>query len=419
MSRAGEGTYSMLAGFVRPRLGGADMLVLLWRAKWLMIAVFLPLLAAGLAGAALLPSKYTAETRLIVAPDRSAMVRAELELLRSPAVAHRALEEIGLARAYPELARDCRGEVCARLAADEIAAHFEAHAEPGSPLITARFTHPQAAMSPEMLQAMVKSYLDYRAEVFAPAEAEAPDARQQRAEAEVASAEAAIRHYLTQHELTDLAAERETLQQLERTARSERLQVQSRLRQARAQLAGYEAQLANIPPELAVRPEEVDDPQAESVSNPLYQQVEASVSLLRADVRALRAQETELSQQIAGFEARLRDLMQLAPDLAQLERRREVAEAALRAVSVETAQARMIAETGQAKGGAVRVFGPVARPVKGASLQVPAAILAFLVAALAGLAAGLAHAVTRRGFPTPGSAQRTLGLPVAAAIPKY
>jgi hypothetical protein len=65
------------------------------------------------------------------------------------------------------------------------------------------------------------------------------------------------------------------------------------------------------------------------------------------------------------------------------------------------------------------VFGPVARPVKGASLQVPAAILAFLVAALAGLAAGLAHAVTRRGFPTPGSAQRTLGLPVAAAIPKY
>lgn len=419
MSRAGEGTYSMLAGFVRPRLGAADMLVLLWRAKWLMIAVFLPLLAAGLAGAALLPSRYTAETRLIVAPDRAAMARAELELLRSPAVAHRALAAAGLARAYPEIARDCRGEVCARLAADEIAAHFDAQAEAGSPLITARFTHPQAAMSAEMLQAIVQAYLDYRAEVFAPAEGDAQEAQQRRAEAEVASAEATIRDYLMQHELTDLAAERETLQQLERAARSERLQVQSRLRQARAQLAGYEAQLANIPPQLSVHVDAPDNPQTEGVPNPLYQQVEASVSLLRADVRALRAQEAELSKQVTGFEARLRDLMQLAPELTQLERRREVAEAALRAVSVETAQARMIAETGQAKGDAVRVLEPAAAAVKGASLRVPAAMLAFLVAALAGLAVGLAHAATRRGLATPGSAQRTLGLPVAAAIPKY
>lgn len=461
MSRAGEGTYSMLAGFVRPRLGTADVLVLLWRAKWLMLAVFLPLLAAGLAGAALLPSQYTAETRLMVAQERSAMARAELELLRSPAVAHRALGAVTLARVYPEIARGCSDEGCARLAADEIAAHFITEAEAGSPLIIARYTHRQAAMSAEMLNAMVQSYLDYRADVFAGAAVEMSSVQQQRAEEELARAEAAIRDYLMQHELTDLAAERKTLQQLGRAARSELLQVQSRLRQARAQLAGYEAQLANIAPYLpkpvpspasrslaALKQEReeklsrylldsrviqdlnrriaqaerdlADTPQtegaADSVPNPLYQQVETSVSMLKADVRALRAQEAELSKQIVDFDARLRNLMQLVPELTHLQRRREVAEASLRAVSVQTSQSRIAANVG---GEAVRVLEVATEPLKGESLRAPAALLALLVAAFASLMAGLGYAFTRRGLATPGAVQRTLGLSVAAAVPRY
>ena len=154
MSQAGEGRYSMPAGFTRPRLGMPDVVVLLWRAKWLMIAVFLPLLAAGLAGAAMLPAQYTAETRLIVSPERGAMVRAELELLRSPAVAHRALAKVSLARAYPEIARGCAGEACARPAADAIAQRFVADAAAESTVITARFTHGRAEMAAEMLNAM-------------------------------------------------------------------------------------------------------------------------------------------------------------------------------------------------------------------------------------------------------------------------
>ena len=34
---------------LRPRLGALDIAVQLWRAKWLMLAVFAPLCAAGLA----------------------------------------------------------------------------------------------------------------------------------------------------------------------------------------------------------------------------------------------------------------------------------------------------------------------------------------------------------------------------------
>lgn len=459
MSHAGEGRYSMPAGFTRPRLGMPDALVLLWRAKWLMIAVFLPLLAAGLAGAAMLPAQYTAETRLIVSPERGAMVRAELDLLCSPAVAHRALAKVSLARAYPEIARGCTGEACAQLAAVAIAQRFVADAAAESTVITARFTHGRAEMAAEMLNAMAEGYLEYRADVFAEVSGEGLSEQLARAEQDLSDAEAAIRDYLVGHELTDLAAERETLQQLGRAAKAELFQTQSRLRQAQAQLAGYEAQLARLAPEQVMRTETaaalalatlkrereekmsrylpdsrvIQDlnrriAQAESdvaaevpaedaavrVPNPAYQQVDAMAALLRADVRAMRAQEAALSSQTADFEARLRQLMDLVLALTQLERQREMAEAALRAV-----QDRSYTEGVGRSGEAVRLLDKAEVPVKDESLKVPAAILALTVAFIAALGAGLVHAFTRRGLATPGSAQRTLGLPVVAAVRKY
>lgn len=459
MSQAGEGRYSMPAGIVRPHLGMPDVLVLLWRAKWLMIAVFLPLLAAGLAGAALLPVQYTAETRLIVSPERGAMVRAELELLRSPAVAHRALAKVTLARAYPEMAGQCVPAACARMAADAIAQRFRANAQPESTIITARFTHAHADMAAEMLNAMTESYLEYRADVFAAGNGEELAEQLARAEQDLSGAEAAIRDYLVGHDLTDLAGERETLQQLSRAAKAELFQTQSRLRQAQAQLAGYSAQLAKLAPEQVVRTETaaelalaalrrerveklsqypaesrvIEDlnrriAQAESevaaqvpaeealvrIPNPVYLQVEASVALLRADVRAMRAQEAELSLQIADFEARLRQLVDLVPALAQLERQREIAEAALR-----TVQDRSHTDAIGRSGDAVRQLEKAEIPVKGASLKMQAAVLAWLAAFVSALGTGFVHVSTRRGLATPLSAQRTLGLPVVAVVRKY
>lgn len=155
------------------------------------------------------------------------------------------------------------------------------------------------------------------------------------------------------------------------------------------------------------------------VPNLLYQQVEASVALLKADARALRGQEAELASQIAGFEARLRQLVDLVPGMTQLERQREMAEAALRAASERAAKDRSRTE-GLGKGSrAVRKLDEAAAPTRGTSLKAPAALLTLLTALLAALGAGLVHALTRRGLATPGSVQRTLGLPVVAAVRKY
>ena len=53
-------------GRLRPRLGVADTLLHLWRAKWLMLLVFVPILLIGVAFTLLTPAKYTASTRLLV-----------------------------------------------------------------------------------------------------------------------------------------------------------------------------------------------------------------------------------------------------------------------------------------------------------------------------------------------------------------
>ena len=51
---------------LRPKLGFVDTMLQLWRAKWLMFLVFLPILLIGVAITLLAPTKYSANTRLLV-----------------------------------------------------------------------------------------------------------------------------------------------------------------------------------------------------------------------------------------------------------------------------------------------------------------------------------------------------------------
>ena len=110
-------------GRLRPRLGVADTLLHLWRAKWLMLLVFVPILLLGVAFTLLTPAKYTASTRLLVRlgaeyvfdpvvgdaakgafPQQEEVLQAEGELARSPAIAERVIKNVGLSRLYPQLA---------------------------------------------------------------------------------------------------------------------------------------------------------------------------------------------------------------------------------------------------------------------------------------------------------------------------
>lgn len=438
MPQTGAGTRGAAArpprrsGQLRPKLDGLDLVVQLWRAKWLMLLIFAPLAAVAVAGALSLPETYTAQSRLLVAADEGAggealemRARSEAALLRSPVVAQAALKQVTLARAYPGIAMRCKPEACAQLGAEAAGLALAAESAVGSPVITARFAHADPEISADMLNALVAAYLAYRKEVFTDTRLESLREQREAYEAELAGLDAAIRDYLFTNNLTDLSAERDTLRQLYQSASADLLAAQSRLRQAEAQLENYRRQLRSVPSEIdgaaAVEPAEVGEAESvlRRVPNPLYQQIEAAIATLQSEVQAARGREAELKSQIAAFETRQRRLVELAPDLQDLERRRGVAERSIRTLSEQEADVRTRNALTLSGADAVRVLEAAAPPVSGASLREPAMLLGLLLAGIAAFAAGLVRAVTRRGFATPGALERTLNLPVLAVVPKY
>lgn len=482
MPQAGAGKQGSAArparqsGHLRPRLNGLDLAVHLWRAKWLMLAIFSPLAAIGVAAAFSLPSSYTATSRLMVAAgdgyafpagaapaDLGALVRSEAELLRSPVVAQAAVKQVTLARAYPGIALSCKPELCAQLGAEAVLQGLVAESAPDSPVIAASFAHADPVVSADLLNAVVTAYLAYRAEVYTDTRSDGFREQRERFEEDLTELDAAIRDYLFTNNLTDLAAERDTLRQLYQAASGDLLETQSRLRQAEAQLANYRRQIETIPKDQDLYVEdtrqqmlmtmrldrnekaarygahspvvrELDNQIAQAEAymaagagagglvrrgpNPLYQQVEAAMATLQSEVQALREQAVELKTQITSFEVRQRRLVELAPDLKELERRREVAERSIKALSEQEVDVRTRNALTLRGANTIRVLEPASPPVAGTSLKAPAFLLALLLAALAALAAGLMQALSKRGFATPGSLERTLGLPVLAVIGK-
>lgn len=471
MPQAGAGKRGSAArparqsGHLRPRLNALDLAVHLWRAKWLMLAIFAPLATIGVAAALSLPSSYTATSRLMVSAgaESGALVRSEAELLRSPAVAQAAVKQVTLARAYPGIAHSCKPELCAQLGAEAVLQGLVSESAPDSPVITARFAHADPAVSADLLNALVTAYLAYRAEVYTDTRSEGFREQRERFEEDLAEIDAEIQDYLFTNNLTDLAVERDTLRQLYQSASGDLLATQSRLRQAEAQLANYRRQIETIPREqdlyvedtrqqtlMAMRLDrnekaarygahspvvrELDNQIAQAEAylaagpgsgglvrrgpNPLYQQIEAAMATLQSEVQALRGQAAELRTQIAGFEGRQRRLVELTPDMQELERRRDVAERSIKALSEQEVDVRTRNAMTLRGANTIRILDPASPPVTGTSLKAPALLLGLLLAALAALAVGLMQAVSKRGFATPGSLERTLGLPVLAVIGK-
>jgi uncharacterized protein involved in exopolysaccharide biosynthesis len=178
-------------GRARPRLGVADTLLHLWRAKWLMLLVFVPILLLGLAFMLLTPAKYTASTRLLVRlgaeyvfdpvvgdaakgafPQQQEVLQAEGELARSPVIAERVIKNVGLSRLYPKLAeaklrsRNGNGYVVDEEALEAFAKNLDISSAPKSSILHMTFAHEDPELAAETLNRFVAEYLSYRQQVL-------------------------------------------------------------------------------------------------------------------------------------------------------------------------------------------------------------------------------------------------------------
>ncbi|MEO0465971.1 MAG: Wzz/FepE/Etk N-terminal domain-containing protein [Pseudomonadota bacterium] len=478
----------------RPRLGLVDIVVLLWRAKWLMGLVFLAISAVAIYGAMQLSTSYSASARLLVklddfyvyrplagggapgtALDQDQIIQAELEFLQSPTVFETVIDDIGFAAIYPDIEADRVAEIAndptarreandtsAAMAALQLQEDFGASAAPDNPILFTHFEHTDPAMAADLLNRILASYLQYRSDVLTDTSTDGFGLKRREFEAQLSLVQAEVAGFRAAHGVTDLPSERDSLRRRLEAVQIDLTNAKSNARALGTQLTAVRLQLNATPASMDLFTEDASrealvaleierqdllsryQPDSQPVininrqilqlqtflerretgagivrrgPNPLFQDLEQRLAELEA--QSLAANETvgALDREATRLSQRTAELAGLEPTWDGLMRRSSLAESNAIDYAARETEARNRADLAADIAGSVRVLEAARSPVEGSSLKAPVVAVGVVFAGFTALCLGLMFAVTRRGFATPTSAERTLGIPVLAALP--
>lgn len=465
-----------------PKLSFADIAAMLWGERMLVLAVGGAICALGLVAALAAPKTYTARAELLVrlgqeyvyqptaggagagaTPDMQTVVNAEMRMIGSGSVARSAIETVGLATLYPEIAA-AAGSDARKLAAAEraFAQNLTIETAPQTPAIGLSFEHKNPEIAARALNALVQQYMEHRRTVLVGGEFEALAQQTADLSGRAANASSALSQFLTANEIGDFESELAALAARAGDVETQLLDAQTRRREAEARASSLRARYQAEPAEIQLYSEsdarrelveaqverqqllsryqedalpvrEVDRRIAQLESflaggdppsitrrgaNPVRQDVASQLFAVEAEARAQRGREEGLTQQRQDVRERLRLMHALEPQFRQLQRERSILETNVQnfATRAEDARARS-----QMLGRATDNISAVERaavPTQGRSLRWPIMIVTLLIAGVVALAAGLSRALLRRSFPTPSSASRALNAPVLAVMPR-
>jgi uncharacterized protein involved in exopolysaccharide biosynthesis len=304
----------------RPVLNAAGSTLMLWRAKWLMLLVFLPILLAGVAIALLTPTKYPASTRLLVkmgqeyvfdpilgeagrgvATQSDEMLQAEAELAASPVIAERVIQTLGVATLYPAIARGRNVDegVAERRAIEAFAKDFSASASPRSSILRLTYRHEDPAIAAQTLNVAVDTYMAYRQEVLGGGSAGALSVQREEIETQLAAANDAVRSFLAENRIADFEAETQATLKLIGDINDQMAASTASRREAEGRAGGLQKQMASTPREIDL----YVDPGADAQVATLRLQREELLTRYRPDSRAVQ----DLDQKIAQLESFVRN----------------------------------------------------------------------------------------------------------------
>ena len=269
---SGSGGYS-----ARPRLGLADVILHLWRAKWLMIAVFLPIFILAVVAAYLMPVSYEATSRFQVSvgreniyrdpfggpgsgavPEAQQIIDAEIELIQSPEIADRVLEKVGLDALYPDLATDIAAEpddreraIMREEAILGLQQEFTAWSPPKNPVIRTTFKSEDPVIAALTLNTFIETYLEYRAELFLDNRVSPRLTAQRKAsEAKLSDVDRRIQQFLVGNNIGDFDTERTAVSGLYSTVTEQLFDLLAQQSDVMARLARVREQLSSMSPEM-------------------------------------------------------------------------------------------------------------------------------------------------------------------------
>jgi uncharacterized protein involved in exopolysaccharide biosynthesis len=465
-----------------PRLSLADVAAMLWTERALVLGVGAAICALGLIAALMAPRAYTARTELIVrmgeeyvyqptaggagagaTPDMQAVVNAEMRLLGSGTVVRRAIESVGLAALYPDIAR-APGADARKLAAAEraFAQHLSLETAPQTPSIGLSFEHRNPEIAAQALNALVAQYLEHRRTVLVGGGFEALSEESADLSTRAGTASAALAAFLTEHEIGDFEAELAALAARAGDIETQMLDAQAQRREAEARAGALRGQYRSEPEQIELYSEsdarrelveaqvereqllsryqedampvrEVDrriaqldlflaggDPASVTRrgANPVRQDIATQLYAMEAEARAQRGRETALTQQRTEVRERLREMQAIEPQFRQLQRERSIIETNAQNFAARAEEARTRSQLLGRATDNITLVEPAAVPAQGKSLRWPIMIVTLLIAGIVSVATALSRGLWRRSVPTPSSAARALDVPVLAVVPR-
>jgi uncharacterized protein involved in exopolysaccharide biosynthesis len=308
----------------RAKYAPADFVTLLWRERFLMLVVFLVIVALGFGFATTLKKNYTAQSSLFVrlgqeyvyepragdagrgaVPNNDEVIQSEAEILGSGELRERVIRKIGFAKIFPQAARKYAGatpEGKRKLIAegrDSIAKSLKIETAPDNSIIRLAYQDSDPEMAEKVLNTLLEEYLIYRRSLLIGGGDNVLQRQRDIFSQKLADADAAYQSFLTTNDIGDFTAQKTTLIQLQSQVEQQKYSVDAQLQDRLGRLAAVEAELSRTP--------------AESV---LYRDTDMSASTklaqLKLDREGLLARYTagappvqDINAQIAQLEAGL------------------------------------------------------------------------------------------------------------------
>ncbi len=257
----------------RPRYAPSDFVTLLWREKWLMVAIFLVIFVVGAGFSMTLKKSYTAGSSILVqlgqeyvyepragdaargaVPDTDALVASETEILLSGQLRERTLRKLGLSTVYPVLGAQYDAAPAAEKplimakAVQDMGESMNVASAPQNPVVRVTYENDDAAVAARVLNAFLEEYLLYRRTVLVQTASPALERQRVLFEERLAEADTAYQEFLQNNNLGDFAATKASMTQLIGQLEGQRYTLEASLQERQGRLAGLESQLSNVPP---------------------------------------------------------------------------------------------------------------------------------------------------------------------------
>lgn len=268
----GRASASFAGWSGRPQLSMIDLALMLWRTKWVIVLIALPILVGSIFLALTMPVKYQATSRVQVTAGterafdpivgklpgtvlgQDEISSSEVELMHSPVIMDRVLQKLGLEVVYPKMAEamaKAPPEARPMLYERAIAAmqkDFGAGAAPKNPVIRTGYQNADPVVAADVLNTIIETYLDYRSDLFNADNDSVLLEQRNRSIKELGMADDAIQLFLITHKIGDFNSEKTSIASIYGGVTDELFKVQAQKSGVDGRLAAMNMQLALTEP---------------------------------------------------------------------------------------------------------------------------------------------------------------------------